>query len=143
MKAPPNATAAIVVVLGVAGTRPAHTAELARPGPDWAKAQLVNIVLTNFAFTPARIVLYRGMPYRLHFVNNGSGGHNFASQAFFQAGEVAPEDRAKIDDGKVELTRDESADVHFVPIAPGTYKVRCTHFLHATFGMKGEVVAVE
>lgn len=140
MKRHVSATAAFVLGLSMAGMRPAYTAEPATAAPDWAKAHVVTIVMTNFAFTPPRIVLSRGLPYRLHFVNNGSGGHNFASREFFQAVEVAPEDRAKIDNGKIELTRDETADVRLVPISPGTYKVRCTHFLHAAFGMKGEVI---
>jgi plastocyanin len=32
-------------------------------------------------------------------------------------------------------------DVRLIaPTAPAAYKVHCSHFLHQTFGMKGEIV---
>lgn len=131
---------AVLVILSLAGIRPACAAGSANAAVDWAKAQVVTVAMTNFAFAPNRLILHRGTPYRLHLVNNGSGGHDFASRDFFRAVEVAPEDRTKIDGAKIELARDETADVRLVPITPGTYPIRCTHFLHALFGMKGEAV---
>ena len=79
-----SAKAALAVAFGLAGTRPAYAAEPAKAAADWAKAQVVNILMTNFAIAPARLVLHRGTPYRLHFVNDGSGGQNFTSKYVFQ-----------------------------------------------------------
>jgi len=91
--------------------------------------QRVEIVLTNFSITPAAIHLKAGTPVVPHFVNQGSSGHNFSAPTFF--GSAVP-------GGTVELRKGESRDVSLAPHA-GHYDVRCTHFLHASFGMKGTI----
>ena len=101
---------------------------------------VVQVALTNFAFTPKSLHLKHDMTYRLHFVNNGSSNHNFDSPEFFAAVSVAPQDQAKVNDGKVEVDEGEAVDVTVTPRRPGTYPVRCSHFLHTTFGMTGEAV---
>ncbi|SNT07000.1 Plastocyanin [Sphingomonas laterariae] len=114
------------------------TADLpARAATDWAAAERIDITLSNFAFTPVTMHLRAGQPYRLHFVNAGSGGHNFAAQDFFARASypsgVGP------DGGKVELAKGASADVSLIPVA-GRYKAKCTHFMHSTLGMAGEII---
>lgn len=99
-------------------------------------AERVEIVLANFSFTPSQIHLHKGQPYLLHFVNQGSGGHNFAAKGFFDAAHINGGAPAK---GVIELGKGESRDVTLVPAA-GRYEVKCTHFLHSGFGMKGEIV---
>lgn len=99
-------------------------------------AQRVEIILANFSFTPSHIHLRSGQPYLLHFVNQGSGGHNFAAKKFFDAAQISGAAPPK---GTVELKKGESRDVSLVPAA-GRYKVKCTHFLHSGFGMKGEIL---
>lgn len=94
-----------------------------------AAQERVDIVLANFSFTPAALHLKAGRPVVLHFVNKGSGGHNYAAPEFF--GGAVP-------GGKVELDKGESRDVAITPRA-GHYRVKCTHFLHTTFGMKGTI----
>ena len=96
----------------------------------------MEIALSNFAFTPSAIHLHQGRPYVLHFVNQGSGGHNFAARDFFAAARISG---ASPPGGVIELKKGESRDVSLVPAA-GRYKVKCTHFLHAGFGMKGEIL---
>lgn len=91
----------------------------------------VDIVLANFSFTPAALHLKAGQPVTLHFVNQGSGGHNFSAPEFFRAAGAVP-------GGKVDLAKGESRDVMLTPRA-GHYDVRCTHFLHTSFGMKGTI----
>ena len=49
-------------------------------------------------------------------------------------------DQAKISKGTVELKKGETADIRLVAPAPGTYKLHCSHFLHTSFGMTGEIV---
>jgi plastocyanin len=92
----------------------------------------VEIVLANFSFTPTTLRLKAGQPVTLHFVNRGSGGHNFAAPEFFAG-------VASVRGGKVELAKGERRDVTLTPRA-GTYQVRCTHFLHSGFGMKGTII---
>lgn len=127
--------APFLVVLGIAMTAP--NAALAAT-PAWDQAEQVNIELSNFAFSPAALHLRQGQVYRLHFVNKGSGGHNYAARTFFSAAQIDPRDLGIVQKGAVNLGKGEARDVRLVPAA-GTYKVKCTHFMHSTFGMKGSI----
>lgn len=98
----------------------------------------VEILLTDFDFTPKHLRLRQGQLYRLHFVNRGSGGHNFSAPEFFRSADIEPADAGAVRKGKVELAKGESRDVRLRPAA-GSYKVKCTHFLHSAFGMKGSI----
>lgn len=110
------------------------------PSADWAAAQPVTIELSNFKFTPSTLTLHRGVAYRIHLLNKASGGHNFVAKEFFAQSTVAPEDRGKLKSGGIGLDGGEAADFRLVPQQAGTYKIRCTHFLHSSFGMTGTVV---
>jgi plastocyanin len=101
-------------------------------------ATRIHVVLTNFEFTPSTIQLKAGRPYILHLTS--SGGHNFEAKAFFAAARLAPTDAAKIRRGRIELEKGESVDVHLIAPVAGSYEVRCTHFLHSTWGMTGKIV---
>jgi len=99
----------------------------------------VKVVLANFSFTPADLALEADKPVVIHFVNEGSGGHNFVAPEFFAAAQMDEATRARIGKkGVVELAKGESLDVPLMPKA-GSYKVKCSHFLHAGFGMTGTV----
>lgn len=126
------ACAALVTVPMAAPAQPVHE--------GWGDARTVTVELSSFKFTPARIVLDHGRRYRLHLVNSASGGHNFSAAGFFSGASIAPEDRGRIVGGEVSLRGGESVDIRLVAPAPGQYKVRCTHFMHGAFGMKGEIV---
>lgn len=102
-------------------------------------AEPVKVVLANFSFTPADLALEADKPVVLHFVNEGSGGHNFVAPEFFAAAQMDEVTRERVGrKGVVELAKGESLDVPLVPKA-GSYKVKCSHFLHAGFGMTGTV----
>lgn len=122
-------------VVGICLSLAASPAPLsAEPGPENTR-----VVLANFSFTPVDLRLKAGVPVMLHFVNEGSGGHNFAAREFFAAAAMDVATRARIGaKGVVELGKGESMDVTLTPRA-GRYSVRCTHFLHAGFGMKGTI----
>ena len=100
----------------------------------------IEVSLRSYGYTPQTITLEHGRPYLIHFTNTSRSGHDFTAKAFFAAAEVAPEDRRRVEDGKVGLDGGESADVHLVAPPPGAYEVHCSHFLHASFGMKGQIV---
>jgi plastocyanin len=103
-------------------------------------AQTVTVELSSFKFTPATLTLERGRHYTIRFVNTSSGGHDFSAASFFAASTIAPEDRAKVSGGQVELSGGDTVDVSLVPNKDGTYKIRCTHFMHGILGMKGTIV---
>lgn len=108
----------------------------AAAGQDAGRAATVEVQLSSFDFAPKTIRLKAGAPVVLHLVNTGGGGHNFAAPEFFAAagGVSGPVQR-----GRVEVAGHQSADVRLTP-ARGTYKLRCTHTLHSTFGMTGSIV---
>jgi plastocyanin len=123
--------ALFVVALGAA----ASTAQT----PDWSQAKPLTIELSSFKFTPATETLQHGTAYRIHFVNTSSGGHDFVAKDFFAGSMIAPEDRAKITNGGVDVDAGESVDVRLIPNRTGSFKVHCSHFMHSSFGMTGTI----
>jgi plastocyanin len=107
--------------------------------PDWSSAAQVTVTLSSFEFDPATVHLRAGQPVTLHLVNESSGGHNFASPDFFAAATIRTEDKGLVYKGAIDLTGHQSKDIRLVPAA-GHYKLRCTHTMHAMFGMTGEIV---
>ncbi len=109
--------------------------------PQTPPREAITVHLSSFAFTPDRLSLRAGTPVRLHLVNDSGKGHDFSAPALFAAS--AFPNGAPPAGGRIELGGKQSADIVFVPHMPGTYKVRCTHFLHSLFGMTGSVVVQE
>jgi plastocyanin len=107
---------------------------LAQDAPA-APPQIVEVRLSSFKFEPRAIALTAGRPVTLHLVNNGGGGHNFSAPQFFAAstGVSGP-----VNEGVVEVPGHQSVDITLTP-SPGTYELRCTHSMHATFGMRGTI----
>jgi uncharacterized cupredoxin-like copper-binding protein len=102
--------------------------------------ETIAVTLTNFRYTPQTIALRQGRPYVLRFTNAAKGGHNFVAREFFAAATIMPEDRAKLKDGGVEVARGAAVELRLTAPAAGRYEVHCSHFMHSTFGMKGEIV---
>ena len=99
----------------------------------------VSITLTNYAFNPGALTLQTGVTYQMHFINSGSKDHNFNAPDFFAAAQVAPEDQAKVEKGRVALEGGQSVDITVTPDHPGTFAVECTHFMHKMMGMHGSI----
>lgn len=112
----------------------------AETGPDWGTAEEVEVRLSSFAFSPDRIELSAGRPYLLRLINTGKGGHDFRAPRFFAGATIAAGDRAKLDEGGIEVPSNDTVTVRLVAPAAGTYKLQCSHFLHDGFGMNGEIV---
>ena len=111
----------------------APVAALAQPA-----AQTVDVRLTSFDFTPAQIHLRAGQPIMLRLTNGSSGGHNFSAPQFFAASQVAAGQSA-IHNGTIEVPSHQTVTVRLTP-QRGSYRLRCTHTLHTTFGMRGRIV---
>ena len=115
-------------------------AQNAPAAPDWSTAVTVPVGMANFEYTPNALQFRANLPYRLRLKNNAGGGHSFDAPEFFAAVSVAPEDRAKIVKGEIEVESGQTVEMRFVPTVSGTYQFHCTHTLHATFGMRGTIV---
>jgi plastocyanin len=98
----------------------------------------ITVRLSNFSIDPDQIRLRAGTPVHLRLVNASSGGHNFSAPAFFAASKFPA--GSPPPGGVVEVPAGASAEITALPVAPGTYKVECTHFLHALFGMTGRII---
>jgi len=104
------------------------------------EAAPISITLTSYAITPNALNLKAGMTYHLHFINSSSKDHNFSAPDFFAASQIAPEDQAKVEKGRVALEGGQSLDITVTPDRPGTFAVECTHFMHKMMGMHGSIV---
>ena len=110
-------------------------------GASAQEPRRIEVKLSNFAFDPSTITLQHGQHYVLALRNDAKGGHDFEAREFFAAAAVDPADKGKLEDGKVELEGGAGAQIGLTaPARPGSYKLRCTHFLHSTFGMTGTIV---
>lgn len=106
-----------------------------------ASAQTTSqtIELSNFRFTPNIIQLRAAAPARLHLQNASGGGHSFSAPEFFAAAKMDARSRAFIHSGMIDVPAHGAIDITLVPAA-GSYRLKCTHTLHAAFGMKGTIV---
>ena len=102
-----------------------------------SEIQTVTVRLSNFAFDPEHLRLKANMPVRLRLVNEG-GRHDFSAPAFFAASSFASGSSAP-PDGDISVGSGETVEVALVPRKPGTYPLKCTHFLHSLFGMHGTI----
>ena len=123
----------LYILLGIA---------IASPGPvgDQPSAQVIAIELDSFEFTPSTIAMTHGQSYVLRLTNVSDGDHDFAAPRFFDAARIAPQDSSAVAEGRVEVPGRETVSIRLTAPARGTYRIRCTHFMHSTFGMKGRIV---
>jgi plastocyanin len=98
--------------------------------------QVVEVQLSSFAFTPRTIRLRAGAPVTLRLTNAGRGGHNFSAPEFFAAAQPIG---ATLREGAIEVPSRQTVEVRLIP-RQGTFRLRCTHTLHTSFGMRGEIV---
>ncbi len=132
--------AAFAAIAGASLTASHCLAQAPTPPADWSKAETVEIDLKNFAFSPASLHLKRGTAYRLHFVNQSSGGHDFTAKDFFAAATLDPATAGAVSNGTVKLAGNQSADIDLIAPQVGHFEAHCSHLMHATMGMTGEVV---
>ncbi len=123
---------AVAVVLVAVPGLPCAIAQPAAAG------QTVTVTLSNFAFEPEHLRLKVGVPVRLRLVNDSSGAHDFSAPAFFAASSFPPGTSAP-KDGDVDVAGHDSVEINLIPRTAGTYRLRCTHFLHGLFGMHGSI----
>jgi plastocyanin len=123
----------VALMSSVALIAPCAAADSAQAG---SSASGITVTLSSYAIAPAQLELQHGTAYVLHFVNASGKSHNFSAPELFAASTIAPADRAKIERGAVEVDGGSSVDIALTPLTPGNYKVECSHFLHAAFGMR-------
>lgn len=108
---------------------------------EWSNAETRTVKLTDFEFSPAYLRFEVGRPVHLVLVNEGSGEHDFSAPEFFSAVTYRPGSSAPAE-GRIELGKNETKEVELLPVAAGSYKLKCTHFLHSIFGMHGVIEVI-
>ena len=108
---------------------------------DWSKAETVTVKLTDFEYSPAYLRFHAGSPVRLILINQGTGKHDFSAPEFFSAVTFRPGTPAPAEGG-IDVAKNETKEVDLLPVATGSYKLKCTHFLHSVFGMHGVIEVV-
>ena len=112
------------------------TLSLTLGAPAAAQPATQTIQLYSFGYTPKAIRLAAGRPVTINFVNTAGGGHNFSAPSFFDNARIVS---GSAPNGLVELGARQSRSITLIPRA-GSYKVRCTHFLHKQMGMTGQIL---
>jgi len=108
----------------------------ASPAASQPTPQSVTITVRSFGFAPQPIRLRAGQPVTLTFVNQSGSSHDFTAGAFFAAATITA---GAASNGEVELRGHETKSITLIPRA-GTYPAHCSHFMHAMFGMKDEII---
>jgi|SRR3990172_3400033 len=111
---------------------------------DWSRAATVTVDLSEFEFEPGSLVFGTDVPYRLVLRNAGDSRHTFVSDGFFKS--IAAH-RLISAEGEVTnpyikvigVPPGETKELQFVALRKGVYPFECTVFLHAAFGMDGEI----
>ena len=130
--------ATAVIGLGVGGPGPAHG----------EPSTVVRIVLKEYAFTPARVILPVGKPVTLRVVNRGRMTHMFTSPYLASRDLEVEGGEMEVDAPNgvkyVKLRPGKSAEIKLTPEARGTFDIGCDMKqggrLHRDLGMKGQVV---
>ena len=127
---------ALAIGVVVVSALPAGRAE--QTSATAGAAQTVTVRLSNFAYDPDHLRLKANVPVRLRLVSDSSGRHDFSAPAFFAAS-TYPSGSSAPPDGDISVGSEETVELVVVPRKPGTYPLRCTHFLHSLFGMHGTI----
>lgn len=120
---------------------PAETAPPASVA--WDRAQKREVVLDDYSFTPAQVVLQANQPYVLQLRNTSGSRHTFTAPEFFRTVALGPGDasaQVRAAGGTISIAAGQSATVDVLPLHPGTYPLTCDRPLHSLFGMTGSIV---
>jgi uncharacterized cupredoxin-like copper-binding protein len=96
------------------------------------------VVLSEYRFSPDRLVFRRGAVYRLLLENRGKELHEFTAPAFFHAATVRTPGILASGGGEIVLQPGERKELQFVASAAGRYPLFCAD--HDWAGMIGEIV---
>ena len=104
---------------------------------DWKKAKEVSVVTTESKFTPNKLTLRRGIPYRLRVQNRGKEMHEFNAADFFKSTKINNPNVLNADKTELVLHPGETKDLYLIPKQAGHFKLVCPD--HDWAGMTGEI----
>lgn len=101
------------------------------------EAQPVTIAMKEYVFLPAQLTFKVGVPYHLHFVNEGKELHEFTASAFFKSVDAKNPQILANGGQEVVLQPGEAKDFDFTPKKAGHFPVTCAD--HDWAGMTGGI----
>jgi uncharacterized cupredoxin-like copper-binding protein len=104
---------------------------------DWAQAQNVAVVTTEYKFTPSSLTFHQGVAYRLRIDNKGKETHEFTAPDFFKAIEMRDAKPLNVDKTEIVVQPGQHKNLYFVAKEPGKYDLRCSD--HDWAGMVGDI----
>jgi len=104
------------------------------------KPVTIDMQLSEFHFAPSHLDLTKGQTYLLRVTNDGKHAHSFSAKDFFKAVDLSPAASAKVGDGDIEVPTGQTVEVEVTAAKAGSYEMHCSHPLHSTLGMKGQIV---
>ena len=104
---------------------------------DWKKAKEVSVVTTESKFTPNKLTLRRGIPYRLRVQNRGKEMHEFNAADLFKSSKISNPTALNPDKTELVLKPGEAKDLSFIPKKAGHFRLVCPD--HDWAGMTGEI----
>ncbi|MGO8915675.1 MAG: cupredoxin domain-containing protein, partial [Stellaceae bacterium] len=107
-------------------------------GAGAATAETVELVMTEYRFSPDRLLFQHGLPYRLVLVNRGAELHELTAPEFFASIALDNPDSLAQGGKEVVLRPGERQELRFVALRPGRYPMSCAD--HDWAGMVGEIV---
>ena len=113
---------------------------------NWDKMETVEVVLTEYSYSPNSLAFKTGVPYKLQIRNKGKSKHYFTAVKFFKA--IATRKVQSNADGEIkapyfsalEVFPGRSLDLYFIPVTKGNYALHCTIEGHEAKGMHGTIV---
>lgn len=105
----------------------------------------MELVLTDFQFTPNTFTVPAGREIAFNASNNGAVVHNFVIMNLgTEAGEAFDDSDAANVFWEVEISPAGEADTSFTaPSAPGEYQIICSIEGHLMAGMVGKLIVVD
>jgi uncharacterized cupredoxin-like copper-binding protein len=97
----------------------------------------MNVLMSEYDFSPNHLTLEHGVSYRLHMENRGKETHEFTAPVFFAAANLDNPEALNRERTEVVVQPGKSKDVILTPRAPGSYDLRCGD--HDWAGMVGGI----
>ena len=102
-----------------------------------AAVETVELAMTEYRFSPARLRFRRGVGYRLLLVNRGAELHEFTAPEFLASIALDTPDALKPSGKEVVVRPGGRKELRFVALRPGRYAMSCAD--HDWAGMAGEI----
>jgi uncharacterized cupredoxin-like copper-binding protein len=105
---------------------------------DWSRAEAITLRMEEYRFVPDHLTLRKGIPYRLHVINDGKEMHEFTAPEFFKEALVKNPAVLGPYGNQIVLQPHEENDLLFVVRQPGIFAPTCAD--HDWAGMKATII---